>query len=59
MTMEMIVDITMTRLFLLAEFVLGKFSFLVDEPTYPKAKAPTICFSNEDRMVEGELFKSV
>lgn len=55
--MERIVDWIMTHLFQLAEYVCGKCSFLVDEPATPQEVAPKIRFSNEDKMVEGELFK--
>ena len=55
--MERIVDLIMTRLFQLAEYVCGRCSFLMDEPATPQKVAPKIRFSNEDKMVEGELFK--
>ena len=55
--MERAVDLIMTRLFQLAEYVCGRYSFLMDEPATPQKVAPKIRFSNEDKMVEGELFK--
>jgi len=64
--MEKIVDFTMTRLFQLAEYVLDKCTFLINEstPIVSQEVAPTIYFSDEDKptrhkveMVEGELFK--
>ena len=54
--MERIVDWIMTSLFQMAEYVCGKCSFLMDEPATPQEVAPKIRFSNEDKMVEGELF---
>jgi len=57
--MERIVDLTMTRLFQLAEYVCCKCSFDKSEPAAPQSQpvVPTIRFSDADRMVEGELFK--
>ena len=55
--MEKVVDWIMTSLFQMAEYVCGRCSFLVDDPATPQEVAPTIRFSNEDKMVEGELFK--
>ena len=57
--MEKIVDFTMTHLFQLAEYILDKCTFLIKEPSpvVPQEVAPTIRFSKEDKMVEGELFK--
>ena len=57
--MEKIVDLTMTHLFQLAEYILDKCTFLIKEPAHvvPHEVAPTIRFSNEDKIVEGELFK--
>ena len=55
--MERIVDLIMTRLFRLAEYVCVKCSFLMSEPATPQKVVPTIRFSNEDKMVEGDLFK--
>ena len=54
--MERIVDWMMTSLFQMAEYVCGKCSFLMNEPVTPQKVAPKIRFSNEDKMVEGELF---
>ena len=63
LNMDMLIDLTMTRLFQLAEYVCSRFSSKMDEPTAPVPPAPSsegvtpIRFSHEDRMVEGELFK--
>ena len=63
MNLDMMVDLIMTRLFQLAEYVCNRFSSKTDEPTAPVPPAspseevPPIRFSHEDRMVEGELFK--
>lgn len=81
-SMEVLVDLGMTRLFQLAEYVLDKTSFYLSssaapvsqvitvetapisiQPTAVKVQpvtassqfVPTIRFSNEDKMVEGEL----
>ena len=58
--MERMIDIAMTKLFQLAEFVCRRCSSAEDEPA-ATAKSeniiPTIRFSNEDKMVEGEMFK--
>ena len=64
--MEKIVDLTMTHLFQLAEYVLDKCTFLIKEPApvAPQTVAPTIHFSDREKparpkieMMEGELFK--
>ena len=64
--MERIVDLIMTRLFQLAEYVCGRCSFLVDEPATPQEVAPTIRFTDKvdckqvrqkNKMVEGNLFQ--
>lgn len=64
--MERIVDLTMTHLFHMAEYVLDRCPLAAGKPTAPVASvAPvskqkltsTIRFSNEDQMVEGDLFK--
>lgn len=63
MNLDMLIDLTMTRLFQLAEYVCNRFSTKMDEPptsvppTSPSKEVPPIRFSHEDRMVEGELFK--
>ena len=56
--MEKIVELTMSRLFQLAEFVLSKCDHSGVQPTMDTAQkiVPTIRFSNEDKMKEGELF---
>lgn len=62
--MEKLVDFIMTHLFQLAEYVCNKSPFIADKPTMPPSApapqedlTPTIRFSNEDIMVEGDLFK--
>ena len=57
--MDKLIDLGMTKLFQLAEYVCNKLSLDKSEPAAPQTKAivPTIRFSNEDKMVEGELFK--
>ena len=63
--MDALIDRTMTKLFLLAEYVCNITSFdyvrkirpQTVEPIPSKTTVPTIRFSNEDRLVEGELFK--
>ena len=62
--MEKLVDFIMTNLFQLAEYVCNKSPFIADKPTMPPSApapqeelTPTIRFSNEDLMVEGDLFK--
>ena len=54
----MLIDAAMNRLFQLFEYVYQKSSFLVKEPvvSQPKPVAPPILFSNDDKLVEGELF---
>ena len=56
--MEKIVDLTMTRLFQLAEYVLNKCNTPSAQSSAGTAQkiVPTIRFSNEDKMTEGELF---
>lgn len=58
--MDKFTDIFLSKLFELAEHVLGKSSTTYHMPRHePKAEmpVPTIRFSRDDRMVEGELFK--
>ena len=57
--MDKLIDLGMTKLFQLAEYVCGKCSLEKGEPatTQPQQVVPTIRFSNEDRIVEGELVK--
>lgn len=57
MNMEKVIDLAMTKLFQLAEFVCGKCSPVRDEPAATQEITPTIRFTDEDKMVEGELFK--
>ena len=52
-----LVDFIMTRLFRLVEYVCGRCSISSGDPADPQKVAPTIRFSNEDKIVEGELFK--
>ena len=56
--MDKLINIGMSKLFQLAEYVCCKCSLDKGEPTAPQSQpvAPTIRFSNEDKMVEGELF---
>ena len=64
--MDALIDLAMTKLFLLAEYVCDKTAIKRTESEMrpqtvesipSKDIVPTIRFSNEDRMVEGELFK--
>ena len=57
--MDRLIDLGMTKLFQLAEYVCSRCSLDKGEPAaaQPQQVAPTIRFSNEDKMVEGELFK--
>jgi len=57
MNMEKVIDLAMTKLFQLAEYVCGKCSSVRDEPAAKQEITPTIRFTDEDKMVEGELFK--
>ena len=60
-SIDVLIDVGMTRLFKLAEYVCNQCSFDKGKPAaiQSKPKVPTIRFSIEDRMVEGELFESV
>lgn len=57
--MDMLIDLAMTKLFQLAEYVCSKCSLDKSEPATHQSQPvlPTIRSSNADRMVEGELFK--
>ena len=71
--MDRLIDLAMTRLFQLAEYVYSQSSFMVVKSATPVTPAapvpqqdfvPTICCSKKDnvaqpkiKMVEGELFK--
>lgn len=57
--MDKLIDFGMTKLFQLAEYICSKYSLDKCEPAVTQSQpvAPTIRFSNEDRMVEGDLFK--
>ena len=62
LTIETLIDLGMTKLFQLAEYVCGKTGIaqVEAEPVVQQPQqdvAPTIRFSEADRMVEGELFK--
>ena len=54
-SMYALIDLAMTKLFLLAEYVCSKCSSVVDEPAVRQEVTPTIRFSEKD-YVEGELF---
>jgi hypothetical protein len=64
-SMDALIDVSMTKLFHLAAYVCDKTSSACGremrpqtiESIPPQDIVPTIRFSNEDRMVEGELFK--
>ena len=61
-SMDNLIDLGMTRLFQLAEYVCSRCGFEEAEPVKPKtekveSKSPTIRFSKEEKMVEGDLFK--
>lgn len=55
--MDMLIDVAMTRLFQLAEYVCVKTTIKREQNQQPAS--PIIRFSDQDRMVEGELFKSL
>lgn len=63
--MDVLIDLAMTKLFLLAEYLCDKTSPACGREMRPqtvesipsKDIMPTIRFSNEDKMVEGDLFK--
>ena len=56
--MDRLIDLGMTKLFQLAEYVCSRCSLDKSEPAaaQPQQVVQTIRFSNEDKMVEGELF---
>lgn len=59
--MERLIDKFLTSLLLMAERITGKCPSPADEqttydPIVPEDPTPTIRFSHEDRMVEGDLF---
>ena len=56
---DKVIDRAMTKLFQLAEHICGRCTIKHDEPTTSVSHPaePSIRFSNEDKMVEGELFK--
>ena len=55
--MDKVINLEMTKLFLYAEYVCSKCSSIADEPAATLEVDPTIRFTNEDRMIEGELFE--
>lgn len=57
--MDKLIDLGMTKLFQLAEYVCSRCSLEKSKSVEPQSQpaAPTIRFSDADRMVEGELFK--
>ena len=58
--MDKLIDLGMTKLFQLAEYVCAKIGVApapAAPAVAPQPATPTIRFSNEDKMVEGELFK--
>ena len=59
--MKKVIDWMMPRLFQLAEYVCNRCSPDKGKPaaTLSQPHVPTIRFSNEDRMVEGELFEYI
>lgn len=56
--LDLLIETAMDKLFQLFEYVYQKSSFLVKEPvvSQPKPALPPIRFSNDDKLVEGELF---
>ena len=61
-SLDALIDVAMTRLFKLAEYVCNRCWFARSKTATPSTShpmAPTIRFSNEDKMVEGNLFESV
>jgi hypothetical protein len=53
--MDKVIDLAMTKLFQLAEYVCNMCSSITDEPAATKEVVSTIRFSEKD-YVEGELF---
>ena len=66
-SMDVLTDMLMTKLFLLAEYVYTKTSLPGGRTMQPQTAEPLptndlaspIRFSNEDKMVEGDLFKQL
>ena len=54
--MDKVIDLAMSKLFQLAEYVCSRFPSVADEPAAKQEVVPTIRFTNEDKMVEGDLF---
>lgn len=55
--MDRMIGLAMTWLFQLAEYVCSMCSSVADEPATTKEVEPVPRFTNEDKMVEGELFQ--
>ena len=55
---DKVIDHAMTKLFQLAEYICGRRPLNHDEPaaSVSAPAEPSIRFSNEDKLVEGELF---
>ena len=55
---DKVIDHAMTKLFQLAEYICGRCSLNQNEPapSVSHPAEPFIRFSNEDKMIEGELF---
>ena len=51
------IDLAMSKLLQLAEYVCSICSSVADEPAETHEVEPIIRFTNEDKMVEGELFQ--
>lgn len=49
--MDKMIDLAMTKLFQLAEYVCSKCSSITDEPSATQEVVPTIRFTNEDKTV--------
>lgn len=47
--MDKVIDLAMTKLFLLAEYVCSKCSSVMDEPSASQEVVPTIRFTNEEK----------
>ena len=61
MNMNRVIDLVMTKLFQLAEYVCSRCSSVMDEPAakhemVKQTTVPTIRFSSDEKYVEGELF---
>ena len=47
--MDQVIDLSMTKLFQMAEYVCSRCSFVLGEPATTKVVVPTIRFTNEDK----------